>query len=1034
MTESELKQYEENVRKYKEALKAVYQDSAVSPLERQKLDALRLKLGLPEADCKNYENAFSACIVEDTEEKKKDTIFRRLMHLHHCELFDNDNWLTPETIDYTSLSYIELDNIFDEYNNPLYIELTDAGYTGLNEKYAVSIGQSFKDLLDEYGENNIYDAVKDGKLEVFDTQTEQHSFICTKFNLLSREDFQKEYLEPLTVLNLMQYFERLEKVGYDLGLLSPSGYIAYDLFDTLASDINYDDNLSIFMLKTPVDTKKNITWVEQDYSGSDPYGFNELFPDEVGSYLKNRNEDKELSLSPKLPKGFIKELTDGLEKGSDKTYFLPVDFTYKINVPDSLWLKNNNIAQELVDRISAVFAHESEELVDNRFNNDSLKEEITFRHYIAVRNNINYLNFPYEEAKTYITVAVGQAVQDIVPEELRKQGVTITFDEIDAKVPSVFHEGRQRIELTPYWFNYYSESEEDFAKSLSIENLRLFHSSVAHEVEVFQQDKAAFYMKLEEYPYIRKYLEDVTVNRDKLSMEESLTAALLEQKPAESLRLYFTDKSNGDILMLENEGNISWNYQHFDKDFNLIDSDIWNNERNIELPAVVNECAYQCGIQWKNLKNITEENYNLKEKQAAEKNVQKGKDITINIPAEIVVPYLPTSRHRNEKTMIEKIEIPITVRNISEKDFPLAFRVTDSYSQAKGVLSWAHWQGLTEEERKKLETYEYHTDDIRFYNGECFKAKHIYIYGSLTSDIIESNPETIKSEWEHHNRHYLHDDSKDLFDKEKSIINEKQREKELNALKEDIKDFTDRYVMFNGQLWVKCGEPHYNISYFGLSSEPAAFINYTRDYSQQTLENFEKGRINDSDFSALHYDHWNQKYKDAWKYLHNEKEQAKDLKNKIEVLLPEAVKFKDVIDFAEIKKQNMKIEEIAKENLSESDNLNASTPKEAADIFIGLTKGVLSVQPKKNIYNAVNMVLASFSAENKNLLDQFFQESGISSKEKYDQFFEKTFGFTHRKIEKTEPSLAKKEPEIQKPSLEKTRHISSREHDMGFSR
>lgn len=409
-------------------------------------------------------------------------------------------------------------------------------------------------------------------------------------------------------------------------------------------------------------------------------------------------------------------------------------------------------------------------------------------------------------------------------------------------------------------------------------------------------------------------------------------------------------------------------------------------------------------------------------------------DIKININSSINIHFLPTSRHKNERQMLEDISLPATIKNLEEKDFPVAFRVTDSYSQAKGVLSWTHWQGLTEEERKKLETYEYHTDDIRFYNGECFKAKHINIYGSLNSDIIESNPETIKSEWEHHNRHYLYDDSKDLFDKEKSIIDEKQREKELNALKEKIKDFTDRYVMFNGQLWERCGEPHYNISYFGLSNEPAAFIQYTRDYSQQTLENFEKGWINRSDFSALHYDQWNQKYKDDWKYLNNEKEHAKDLKDKIEVLLPEAVKFKDVIDFAEIKKQNMRIEEIAKENLSESDNLTASTPKEAADIFIGLTKGVLSVQPKKNIYNAVNMVLASFSAENKNLLDQFFLESGISSKEKYDQFFEKTFGFTHRKIEKTEPTIAKKKTEIQKPSPEKIRHITSREHDIGFSR
>ncbi len=1038
MTESELKQYEENVKKYKEALKAVYQDSAVSPLERQKLDSLRLELGLPEADCKNYESAFSACIVEDTEEKKKDTIFRRLMHLHHCELFDNDNWLTPEIIDYTSLSYIELDNIFDEYNKPLYVELTDAEYTGLNEYYAVSIGQSFKDLLDEYGENNIYDAVKDGKLEVFDTQTEQHSFICTKFNLLSREDFQKEYLEPLTVLNLMQYFERLEKEGYDLGLLSPSGYIAYDLFDTLASDINYDDNLSVFMLKTPVDTEKNITWVEQDYSGSEPYGFNELFPDEVGTYLRNRNDDKELSLSPKLPKGFIKELIDGLEKGSDKTYFLPVDFTYKINVPDSLWLKNNNIAQELVDRISAVFAHESEELVDNRFNNDSLKEEITFRHYIAVRNNVNYLNFPYEEAKAYITAAVGQAVQDIVPKELRKQGVIITFDEIDARVPSVFHEGRQRIELTPYWFNYYSESEEDFAKSLSLESLRLFHSSVAHEVEVFQQDKAAFYMKLEEYPYIRKYLEDVTVNRDKLSIEESLTAALLEQKPSESLKLYFMDKSNGDILMLENEGNISWNYQHFDKDFNLIDSDIWNNERNIELPAVVNECAYQCGIEWKNLQNITEETYDLSRKQPAE--IERKNDITLSIPADIIVPYLPSSRHRNEKTIIEKIDIPVTIKNLSEKDFPLAFRVTDHKSQMDGISSYEEYKNLSEEERKlrEIDDFKLCTDEIRMFNGKFYMAEHVNIHGSLRSDKIESSPDFIKNNLSRSvdSVPSWHDD-REHFDKDKSIVNTEARQKNIDELSEQVKNSSQYFVMFNGQVWKECGEPYYYLNYFGLSNEPGAFIGFKRDYSEQSLENFEKDKINKNTFSAFHKEFWNEKYKKAElasKHSINQStELIPDRPEHIEVLMPEAVRFKDFIDLAELKKQNMTIEEVLQENKIEETEPLARTPEEARDVFVKLTKDVLSLQPVKNIKFATKMVLSSFTPETKDLLNQYFDKSNIKSAAAFDKFFEETFDVKHEHKDPSIvlPSAAKKEPEINKPSP--SRHIS-REHDVGFTR
>ena len=59
MTHEEIEQYENNVKQYKELLKSVYMDSTVSGSERQKLESLRLELGISLTDAAVLEVDFS---------------------------------------------------------------------------------------------------------------------------------------------------------------------------------------------------------------------------------------------------------------------------------------------------------------------------------------------------------------------------------------------------------------------------------------------------------------------------------------------------------------------------------------------------------------------------------------------------------------------------------------------------------------------------------------------------------------------------------------------------------------------------------------------------------------------------------------------------------------------------------------------------------------------------------------------------------------------------------------------------------------
>lgn len=159
--------------------------------------------------------------------------------------------------------------------------------------------------------------------------------------------------------------------------------------------------------------------------------------------------------------------------------------------------------------------------------------------------------------------------------------------------------------------------------------------------------------------------------------------------------------------------------------------------------------------------------------------------------------YLPTNRHRKPRTMMVEATSSFPVRELSEKEFPLAFEVENfrsvyskkSYDNSKSVF--------------KVFKEEIRTDGRRLYKPMRYAAGAAISTEFLSMQEIEAN---ISRGFRKH--HY----EVDQPITEKSVICTDAKAETVREIEVTV----DKIKFSNGHFWKECQEPMYLVLRFGV--------------------------------------------------------------------------------------------------------------------------------------------------------------------------------------------------------------------------
>jgi len=149
--------------------------------------------------------------------------------------------------------------------------------------------------------------------------------------------------------------------------------------------------------------------------------------------------------------------------------------------------------------------------------------------------------------------------------------------------------------------------------------------------------------------------------------------------------------------------------------------------------------------------------------------------------------FLPTKRCRKEETRKLEKETIINVKEMLDKDIPIAF-----------IIKSHSWEG---------DDFIPMNIEIRTYNGKLYQIKR---FSEVACGAKGNMPIEYLKRMLTNGSNYCYENPK--WNDESSIVTSSNFEK----LKKQSQSKADNYFIFNGCVWKECDEPRYVINTFGL--------------------------------------------------------------------------------------------------------------------------------------------------------------------------------------------------------------------------
>ena len=173
--------------------------------------------------------------------------------------------------------------------------------------------------------------------------------------------------------------------------------------------------------------------------------------------------------------------------------------------------------------------------------------------------------------------------------------------------------------------------------------------------------------------------------------------------------------------------------------------------------------------------------------------------------------YLPTKRCRKLRKRFVKSSVEVEVKELLAEEFPVAFIVHEYKSVYENAKSYYDFDGSGD--------FRMFSEEIRTFKGNLYKPIRV-THGAAVSMCFEPL-NYIKTALKNYEPYWKY--AEDFS--EESII----KETNFSECRNVVLKKAEKYVIFNGKVWVKCNEPMYVIQTFGLGHNHGGtgfFIDY----------------------------------------------------------------------------------------------------------------------------------------------------------------------------------------------------------------